>query len=407
MRRWTAGALLLAVTAGAGCRERADARPPLAVRDSAGVRIVEHRGSTATVPAWRVEPAPMVDLGGAGGGNGPALYRVAEVLRLDDGRIVVANGGSSALEIFGANGAHLRSVGRAGDGPGEFRSLSWVGRVAGDTLAAWDSGLGRLSLFTPAGDYVRSVSARGPLRMYPQAVGVLAGGGVVLALHKPALGMSRTTDVHVQRDTVTYAALSANGEMRDLASVPGTEMLVSGDPAGGLMVMPLPFGRQSAAAVAGDRVYVTDGERYQVAAYDAVGRLRGILRSDRPRVPVTREAVEGYRRSLVTLGAEGNAALQRQQAELLDKAPLPSHMPAITGLRTDPGGSLWAESPVSGGDQPASEWRVFSPEGPVIASVRLPERLDLRQVGRDWVLGIDLDADQAEHVKVYRLVKPR
>ncbi|HEU4559494.1 MAG TPA: hypothetical protein VFS20_16680 [Longimicrobium sp.] len=405
MRRWTTGILL--VTVAAGCREQPAERLGVALRDSAGVRIVEHRGAAPAAPAWRAEPAPALELGGAEGGNGPALYRVAEALRLGDGRIVVANGGSSALEIFGPNGAHLRSVGRAGDGPGEFRAVSWVGRMGGDTLAAWDSGLGRLSLFTPAGDFVRSVSPRRALGMYPQAVGALAGGGVVLALRGSALGMGKTTEVHVQRDTVTYAALSPSGDVRELARLPGAEMLVSGDPAGGLMVMPLPFGRQPAAAVAGDRVYVTDGERYEVAAYDAIGRLRAVLRSQSPRLPVTREDVRTYRDSLVTLGGEGNTALQRQQAELLDRAPYPRQKPAITALRADSAGNVWAESPVSDGEGLATEWRVISPDGPVIGSVRLPGRLDVRQIGPDWVLGIALDGDQAERVRLYKLVKPR
>jgi hypothetical protein len=173
------------------------------------------------------------------------------------------------------------------------------------------------------------------------------------------------------------------------------------------MMMPLPFGRQSVAAVAGNRVYVTDGERYEVAAYDAIGRLRAVLRSQSPRLPVTREDVDSYRDSLVTLGGEGNTALRRQQAELLKRAPYPSQKPAITALRSDSAGNLWAESPVSGGAGLATEWRVISPGGPVIGSVRLPPRLDVRQIGPDWVLGIALDGDQAEHVRLYKLVKPR
>lgn len=338
MRRWSAGALLLVLTS--ACRETADARPALALRDSAGVRIMEHRGPASSAPTWRIEPTPTLDLGGAATPNGPALYRVAEVLRLEDGRIAVANGGTNSLEFFAPDGAHLRSVGRGGDGPGEFQALSWVGRLKGDTLAAWDSGLGRLSIFTASGDYVRSVSPNRPLGMYPQAVGALASGGIVVALHQPTLGMSTTRAVHLERDSVGYAALSRDGSVQELGRLAGTDMVVSGNPAGGLMVMPLPFGRQSVATVAGERVYVADGERFEVAAYDAGGDLRALVRAEWPRLPVTAEDVRRYRESLVTLGGEGNSALRRQQSELLDRAPYPRQKPAITSLRAESGGNL-------------------------------------------------------------------
>jgi len=404
MRRSVAGVLLLVLTS--GCENR-DTRSELTLRDSVGVRIMEYGGrAEAAAPTWRIDPTPTLDLGGTMSRNGPALYRIAEVLRLEDGRIVVANGGSNSLEVFAPDGTRLRSVGRSGDGPGEFRALSWVGRLKGDTLAAWDSGLGRLSLFSSSGDYVRSVSPRRPLGMYPQAVGALASGDIVLALYQPTLGKSTTRTVHLQRDTVGYAVLSRDGSARELGKVAGTDMIMSGNPAGGLMVMPLPFGRQSVATVGGERVYVTDGEQFEVAAYDARGGVRALLRAEWPRLPVTSEDVRRFRESLVTLGGEGNASLQRQQAELLDRAPWPQQKPAITSLRTDPGGNLWVESPVDGPERLATRWTAFSPQGRVLGAARVPGRLDVRQVGPNWVLGIALDQNQVEHVRLHKLIKP-
>ena len=34
---------------------------------------------------------------------------------------------------------------------------------------------------------------------------------------------------------------------------------------------------------------------------------------------------------------------------------------------------------------------------------RLPGEVSVRQIGGDWVLGVVVDADQVEHVRVYRL----
>jgi len=400
MKRWGYGWVLLVCGA---CVARVDAHSGVAIRDSAGIRIVEHLEPAGAGKEWRIGERPLLDIGGAAQRGGPALYRVAGVLRLANGRIVVANGGSSSIEIFAPDGAHLRSVGRAGDGPGEFRALSWAGSLEGDTLAAWDSGAARLSLFTAQGELITTVAPRQPLGMYPEAVGIL-DGNLVLALHRSTLGASSTASVHVERDSVRYAVLARDGSVRILSTLPGTEMLMSGNPAGGLMVMPLPFGLQAISTLTRDRLYLADGERFEISAFDSRA-LRSRLRSDRPREPVRPEDVHDYASSLVTLGAEGNARLQRQQAQLLAQAPYPKRKPAITALLGDSEGNLWVESPISGPGRNPTRWQVFSREGHRIGSTRIPLPLNLRQAGPNWVLITTLDSDQAEHVQLYPLTR--
>jgi len=401
MRRVARGLLLLPVLA--GCRTEADAKPGVATRDSAGVRIVEHHGGEPAV-AWQVADRPELDLTGAEAGKGPGLYQVMGAVRLGDGRIVVANGGTSTLEIFGADGAHQRSVGRAGDGPGEFRALSWVGRFAGDSIAAWDSGAGRLSIFTPAGDFARSVAPAQPLGIFPRAEGALDGGALLLSLHQPSLGMSATEGVHVQRDTISLAVLRPDGAVTVLGRFPGTEVLASGNPAGGLMMMPLPFGRSTVAAGSGGRVYVASGEPGNIAEYAPGGGVRALVRADRERQPVTSADVRAYRQKLVALGAENNGAIARQHTRMLDRAPYPKRKPAITDMRVDAAGNLWVESPEPGEGTLARGWTVVSPDGRMLGRARKPDDLNVHQVGDGWILGTFTDGG-LEHVRLYRVTR--
>jgi hypothetical protein len=403
MRRSTLGVLLLPVLV--GCRNEAGAGPGVTTRDSAGIRIVEIHGS-APGSAWSVAARPALDITGGEPGTGPGLYRVMGAARLADGRIVVANGGSNTLEVFAPDGRHERTLGRAGDGPGEFRALSWVGRASEDSIAAWDSAPGRLSVFTPQGGYARSVAPRQPLGVFPQVQGELADGAVLLVLHQPTLGMATTSDVHVQRDTISLAVLHPDGGVNLLGRFPGTEVLASGSPAGGLMMMPLPFGRQTVAAARGGRVYAATGERWEVAEYAAEGGLRALIRADRNRRPVTRSDVRKYRESVVMLGGEGNAALSRQRAQLLARAPYPGRKPAITALRVDAEGNLWVESPAAEEGAMGGEWAVVSPAGRVLGRVRLPDGLAVQQVGPGWLLGTAAEGG-VEHVRLYRFTRRR
>jgi hypothetical protein len=373
------------------------AQTQVAVRDSAGVHIVENRGDPAPLH-WTLGRNP-VDIGGGAAGE---LHGVTSATRLDDGRIVVANSGASALEIFGADGKHLRTVGRAGDGPGEFRALFWVGRLGGDSIAAWDPALGRLSVFDPGGVFVRTVAPRGPLGMFPMAAGVLGDGRVLLAVSAPGAGGG--AGIRVRRDSITYVTLGQTGDVQPVGRFPGTEMLMSGGAGGGLLMRPLPFGRQTVAAARGGRVYVGTGDRFEVLAYEPGHGVRAIMRVAQRPVPVTRADIDDYRRTQVTIGAEGDARLRSQNADLLAKAPYPREMPPFTAIAADPDGNLWLQPPKTASvkDLP---WMVLAPDGRALGTVDLPAKLAVQEIGRHWVLGTMLDDDEVEHVRLYRLVK--
>src|SRR5687768_1740535 len=107
----TARAFLLAGWAGLtlGCGDRAAPAQPgaVTVRDSAGIRIVEHpAGYEAGLPVWDARGEPVVDIGG---GEDPEqdLDLVRGAVRLSDGRIVVANTGSGELRVFDRAGRFL------------------------------------------------------------------------------------------------------------------------------------------------------------------------------------------------------------------------------------------------------------------------------------------------------------
>jgi hypothetical protein len=374
------------------------------VRDSAGVRIIENRGVGGLGDlGWKVAEAPLLDVGGEG--SGPPLYKVTGAARLSDGRIVVASAGTNEIRIYSPEGKLLSRVGRAGEGPGEFQSLFWVGTLPGDSIATWDVGLSRLSVFSPTGEFVRSTSPAGSLGILPRAVGVLDGGRVVLVTGSGA-GSLDMSGKSVQRDSITILVLGPAGEVSDtIGRFPGTEKVALGSPQEGLLVRPLPFGKSTVTAVQGDLVFVGTGDRYEVSGHEPGVGLLAIIRADRNPMPVSEADIEGYQRELVTLGGEGDAKANRQQERLLATAPYPKTMPALTGILSDVEGSLWVQEPQKPGDDAGSLWTVFSPDGEARGTVRLPDGLDVEQIGRDWVLGIRLDEDDVEHLLLYQLKK--
>ncbi len=78
----------------------------------------------------------------------------------NDSLLVVLTGSFPAIHLFElADGTHLRSWGRSGEGPGEFRSATGVA-LAGRHVYALGSDQARLSIFDFTGDLLRTVSLR-------------------------------------------------------------------------------------------------------------------------------------------------------------------------------------------------------------------------------------------------------
>jgi hypothetical protein len=97
------------------------------------------------VPVWWVAPEPLISVGTAHGDSNRQLFEVVSALRLPEGRIVIANAGTSELRFVDSAGRFQGTVGRIGSGPGEYRALSRLYRAGPDSLLVLDRGLGRLS----------------------------------------------------------------------------------------------------------------------------------------------------------------------------------------------------------------------------------------------------------------------
>ncbi len=116
---------------------------------------------TARVPLWRLDQQPVLDIGVAEGDEPYELDGAASSLRLGDGRVLVANTGSSEIRVFDAQGHFLARIGREGSGPGEFTGGIQLTTKAGG-FVAYDRGEGRLSTFDSAGGYVAAERVEGP-----------------------------------------------------------------------------------------------------------------------------------------------------------------------------------------------------------------------------------------------------
>ncbi len=385
---------ILAISAGQASAQQ--------VADSAGARIIRYSGKDKPRTTWTIGSTPLVKIGGAEGTGPTELAQVLGVARLKDGRVVIADGGSTELRVFAPNGSFIKSIGRKGLGPGEFDGILFMLRSQ-DTLVVHDR-QSRLQIYTGEGTLLRTW----PRPVFPGR-GVNSWHGILSDGSGVVQGVDPVTDTISERSTATASLglVSPQGtEARGFTQIPVFERWRRGGNSGGYFL-----GAVSRVAVMGERLCSGYAIRWEIRCFDRRGKL--ISRTSRDVNPgeVTEADKEifrqGYRAAQKTQPPERvNASLQVLQfAE--ERSAFGRFVPSPTG-------DLWIgefvvlESFVPGRrgtviPTKPTTWSVVGPDGRWAADVVLPARFSLLDAGRDYVAGIELDEDDVETVVVYPL----
>ena len=393
--------LLLALASFAACATDAPERRRPVVRDSGGIRIVENTAPLwQSGQEWRPSQEPTVVIGG-GDTEEDQLFRVVGALRLSDGRIVVANGGTNEIRFYGPGGAFLSASGGEGEGPGEFRRLSAVRRLRGDSLFAQDARLFRSSVFDGQGRFVRTVqpqAARGR-----SSIDIVFDDGMMLG---SSIVRFNVADIKLGlfRMAFTFYRFDGTGDLVDTLGVyPGFELYVVPSQGGVPSTYSHPISRATYFQFLPDGYYVADNDTYEVQKYAPDGKLQQIVRRLTVPVQVEPQHMETLRER--ALAAITDDDRRRRMEQVYRDMPLPETFPAYSGIVVSVEDYLWMREYDLPGNE-ANNWSVFDAEGTLLGTLGLPPRFRPLDIGPDYILGVWRDEDDVEHVRMYDLVKP-
>ncbi|MET0400302.1 MAG: 6-bladed beta-propeller [Longimicrobiaceae bacterium] len=373
-------------------------------RDSAGVPIVENAAPAwKSGEEWRLSAEPTLDIGLATGAAAYQFGRVTGAVRLSDGTVAVADAQSRELRFFDRSGRHVRTVGREGNGPGEFKNMNPL-TATGDSLVVGDQSNQRVTVFGPDGSMVRAVPLQVPgMEGFIRPVGSLRDGSVLVTAGTLARGEAGNG---ISRDSITILRLLPGGAARPLGRFAGDEMFTQGR-GGAVMMAPRAFGLSAEVAAVPDGFFYGSTDSYRIGRYDAEGKLLRLINVQREPREVTPEDVERYKEGRRQASAQGGRPPQvRQMLERsLESMSFPETLPAYSEIKADPAGNLWVRDYWITPDDPG-QWTVFNPEGRMLGTVATPARVRILEIGRDYVLGAWADDLDVEHVRMFALEKP-
>jgi len=322
----------------------------------------------------------------------PDLEDPRSMVRLRD-RLVIAD--RTRVHLLRVNGELIGTIGRSGEGPGEFRSVSAVGSI-GDTILAFDVRLQRLSYHAPDGTFLFT-SRLQPIPRF----GNWRRGGAPLRFFDGGLLYVAEENVHLG-EPPTQAALAWRAIGSDSARVIRTwDDVVWRELGGRLIAHVEAFPARALAAVGRDGRYAHGTGLEYCLDVETVGSEKVTrLCRDWERVPVT-----GQVRDPDIAGLAERYDLGRQTQEIFEalirEQEISDFRPSYDELMFDDSGRLWVRTITPEGRDvhphlaflvpelaPTHRyWDVFDAEGLLLWTVRLPSRFDPRVVDDDMVYG--------------------
>ncbi len=410
------GCLLLANCRPAG-EERADHAFTVAVED--GVTI----STTFGRPRYEGELfryENVLEIRGDDAVPDSLLVEPTWIARGEDGTVLIADQGQGHVVVYNETASYVRTIGRAGQGPGEFGNVYSV-HVDGQVVTVLDGARRKLHEFTATGQHSKN-------HPFPVVINTdetnwhfsgpkvwLAAGGVSTV----AFLIENTTGPATRLRGVVR---TQDDQGNSLAEITGTwvdrdataTVTLNGVPEP--MRLTLRFAGYPDVAYSREHgIYMTNGIDGEVVVYDLAGSIERRLRlqgfdqeiTDGDRLAAQAALDQAYETALspppgtISLGSQ---AIERARARR-DNPRFASRRALWLSIDVDDRGFVWLGRPDASGSQglkfsPTEYW-ILSPEGEFLGTTRPPST---GQATTGHFLTLESDPDTFEHLPtVYRI----
>ncbi len=332
-----------------------------------GVTRVMSEGPTgwaAGQPASLVEEARFQGEDGTASELGEPRDLAVDAL----GRIYVVDGKPAAIKVFSPDGEYIRTIGRDGEGPGEFR-VAFIA-IRGEHLVLQDPRVSRISVFDTSGTFVRSWKST---CCYWSRIQIDDAN----LIYVPSMSNSKPNDP--PRGT-PYVRWTLDGVAKDTVWIPyqkpekiWTVTVTEGGKMKMSMSTTVPFmaGMTSALHPQGGVIYGWTG-RYEIVRSSTGADSLLVFGRDWSPDPVSDDRRAGEYESRIRSAGKGIDQATIRNAMRFDD--IPSTLPAYETLQVDPTGRVWARR-YAVSDTTRTGFDLFNATGAYLGRVETPLHL--------------------------------
>lgn len=341
------------------------------------VSVVVAEGRADAPEAFRLEDRAVLVVGGTQADPddeldaGQGYLRAA---RLGDGGLAVID--VDKVRVYDATGALLRTIGRRGAGPQEFRYLTAICATRGDTIVVHDTHNTRLGVIDPhMGTIVRMISATND--WLPPSACLADGTFVVGRFVVDSVAEEFGYDVIRRRlsgDSVAYLGRAMRS--RSMARMEGAISIAATE----------------------HQVHIARPQFSEVRAFAPTGELSRVLRMRNPirELSATKASVLGAQ---VAAGSQGQVAPPEVAATV--------QLPFFQRVMGDPAGRIWIQDLLAPG-YTTDVWTAYESDGTRLGTLSIPraargEVTEVIAFVRDGILMRRNAPDGAAIVGVYPL----
>lgn len=363
--------------------------------DSAGVEIVAN--TIGTSHTCSLNEPPTFEFGAL---EGPGvLEHVTDIGMMSDGAILIADRLASNVKVLDSRGGYSHSIGRQGEGPGEFRRIVSLTVINDTTFAVLDR-FTRLVYFTRDG---RFTGYWAPEQPYPNThlVSAFSDGTVIVATEcctPPSPGFAQRNLIVIVHDTAgSVVDTVARFQSRRLAPLAQTRPPI--------YVQPL-FEPRANVTLMGDTIIAADGRFPEFRIYDRHGRLLRIVRWNGSDRRITSADVSANREKALSERARSAADTSLIRRSTGKEQELNTIFPELDSLIVSATGQVWVREYPRPKDE-NFRWRAFSKSGRHVCDMLLPTNTRPYAVSDRDVLLLVLDELDVPYLRSFTFSEPQ
>ena len=389
-----------------GCAEGVNTGPMASVVDSAGVRVVSYDLTNTAVDPYATVGDHDLEIGVLDGNPAYTFTGILDVRTRHDGSVLVSDAGGE-IRIYGDDGLHLRTLGRRGDGPGEFATGPSIVGLAGDTVFAWDSRRRRVTAFSDQGHTLETTTllteAIGPLTLLRQSDGTYLSKSRWVSSTADEEGPH---DVRVELDSVVVARRDASGAVLDTVEIRADMERVRrrqalDDGRFAMQMMARPLTARAFLRSNGAQPIIAHNKSLELVHYGEVGRPQEVLRVAGAWPTASADAIRSTLEARLAEAAE-EREMDPRTLRVYEEF-MPERAPTFSELLISAEGHIWVAS-FEFDASDGYEWLVFSPRGQLHGTVRTPPDLRVFDIRGDYLVGVVGDELDVEYVRRYPLL---